>query len=82
MCEGGEPADDGIQRREFLAHSAVGAAMVFGSGASPAPAGAAEETMNRTSFRERLLQCLGGPWPDPADLRPSVEAQNSLTHAG
>ena len=29
-------------------------------------------------FREKLLQCLGGPWPqlqDPADLKPRREAQ-------
>ncbi len=23
-----------------------------------------------TGFRERLFQCLGGPWPDPCDLKP------------
>lgn len=24
------------------------------------------------SFRRRLLQCLGGPWPEPCELRPEV----------
>ena len=23
-------------------------------------------------FRDRLLQCLGGPWPDPCDLKPRI----------
>jgi dienelactone hydrolase len=25
-------------------------------------------------FRERLLQCLGGPWPEPCDLKPRQRA--------
>ncbi|MHB0960145.1 MAG: dienelactone hydrolase family protein [Pirellulaceae bacterium] len=26
--------------------------------------------MSMTTFREKLLACLGGPWPDPSPLRP------------
>ena len=28
--------------------------------------------MEAEEFREKLLQCLGGPWPDPCDLRPVI----------
>ena len=28
--------------------------------------------MSMTTFREKLLACLGGPWPDPAPLRPRL----------
>ena len=61
-----------LGRRDFLAWSAVGAAVALGAdrlaGASersgqPAPA---EE------LRAKLLECLGGPWPEPCDLRPQV----------
>lgn len=27
-------------------------------------------------FRERLLACLGGPWPDPCDLEPRVDGSD------
>ena len=28
--------------------------------------------MNPTELRAKLLQCLGGPWPEPCELRPQV----------
>jgi dienelactone hydrolase len=28
--------------------------------------------MSKPDLRKKLLQCLGGPWPDPCDLRPMV----------
>ena len=28
--------------------------------------------MNATDFRAKLLACLGGPWPDPPPLRPTL----------
>lgn len=28
--------------------------------------------MQQAEFREKLLACLGGPWPDPAPLRPRL----------
>ena len=28
--------------------------------------------MHQAPFREKLLACLGGPWPDPSPLRPRV----------
>ncbi|MFN8708104.1 MAG: dienelactone hydrolase family protein [Planctomyces sp.] len=30
--------------------------------------------MTAIDFQERLLACLGGPWPDPCDLRAGVES--------
>ena len=29
--------------------------------------------MLRVDFKERLLECLGGPWPEPCPLEPRVE---------
>lgn len=30
------------------------------------------DLMKAEQLREKLLQCLGGPWPEPCDLRPSI----------
>lgn len=30
--------------------------------------------MAAADFRDKLLKCLGGPWPEPCPLRPKVEA--------
>ena len=29
--------------------------------------------MSHVFFREKLLECLGGPWPEKSDLRPVVK---------
>ncbi len=29
-------------------------------------------------FKDRLLQCLGGPWPEPGELRPKLESSEQL----
>ncbi len=56
-----------IPRRKFLAHSATGAlAMGMMDGPTQAEPGDAD-------FRTRLLHCLGGPWPEPCELRPKVD---------
>ena len=34
------------------------------------PAEAVEKPTTPTAYREVLLKCLGGPWPEPCDLRP------------
>ncbi|MBN2476113.1 MAG: dienelactone hydrolase family protein [Pirellulales bacterium] len=68
------PESTRIGRREFLAQSAAGAALVAGAqtaAGAPFPA----ETLSKEAhtgmrFREKLLQCLGGPWPNPCELRP------------
>ena len=28
--------------------------------------------MKADELREKLMQCLGGPWPDPCDLQPVI----------
>ena len=56
-------------RRTFLTHSAAGLALLLG-GAPPSHA--AEKTMDRDAFRKTLLECLGGPWPEPCDLKPTL----------
>ncbi|MHB8901142.1 MAG: dienelactone hydrolase family protein [Thermoguttaceae bacterium] len=61
----------GIGRRQFLAHAASGAALAAtaaGGSSAAEPQGSTE----MTTFRQQLLQCLGGPWPDACDLKPVV----------
>ncbi len=64
-----DPTRD-LDRRGFLAQSALGAAALCGG----ASAGAAAEPKPPTpdDLRAKLLTCLGGPWPEPCDLRPQV----------
>ena len=59
-----------IPRRQFLAGATAGVALTAtGTGLSGAqPQG----SRNMADFRERLLQCLGGPWPEQGDLRPQL----------
>jgi len=62
--------ENGIARRDFLAGSVAGAAMAAGS-KTPAPAAHGEKNVTTSEdLRTRLLECLGGPWPQPCDLRP------------
>jgi len=63
--------ESNIQRRDFLAKSAAGAALAMGAEPLLSAAQGAEMTA-AAGFRERLLQCLGGPWPEPCDLRPKL----------
>ena len=59
-----------VSRRALLAHTAAGVGLVAMSGIN-AEGG---EVNDRTAadLRAKLLQCLGGPWPEPCDLRPMV----------
>jgi dienelactone hydrolase len=59
-------------RRAFLKHSALTAA---GVGAVSATTGFARDESESApaEFRDRLLECLGGPWPEPCELKPRVE---------
>ncbi|QDU98366.1 dienelactone hydrolase family protein [Lignipirellula cremea] len=62
-------------RRRFLGASA---ALSGAAAAGWAGAGRAEEPNTEKSpmpdFRERLLQCLGGPWPEPCPLKPELRS--------
>ena len=64
--------DRDIPRRGFLAGSAAGAALIFGSAAAPGRAHAPEKAMTGADFRNKLLECLGGAWPEPGDFRPTL----------
>ena len=62
---------DDIGRREFMGHVTVGAALLFAG--VPETGAAAEEAgakMKTADFRAKLLECLGGPWPAPCELKP------------
>lgn len=66
-----------VRRREFLTQSAAGAAMILGTPALAGSAGAAPSSapgkpQTPDELRAKLLQCLGGPWPEPCDLKPVV----------
>jgi dienelactone hydrolase len=69
---GGTP----MARRQFIEKSAVGAAAILGAEAARGDAAAANAGLDKPStpeqWRARLQACLGGPWPDPCDLRPVV----------
>jgi dienelactone hydrolase len=71
MCRREPAAGTNLRRREFLTQSAAAAALLVGAEALPPSASGAEKT-TMTSFREKLLQRLGGPWPEPCDLRPRL----------
>jgi dienelactone hydrolase len=56
-------------RRTFLTHSAT-ATLALGASSTMPPANAADPPTTTQSLRDKLLQCLGGPWPNPCDLKP------------
>ncbi len=65
-----------LNRREFLKTStALATGLTVGGSQQLLPAEQTEEntTLPPNTFRERLLECLGGPWPKGGDLRPKVE---------
>lgn len=65
--------EGGMGRREFLAQSAVGAALVFGAETASVHAEAPpRKALSAAQLREKLQQCLGGPWPEPCDLKPGL----------
>ncbi len=61
-----------IARREFLAGSVVGAAMAAGPENLAQAARGDQNVTTPEDSRKKLLECLGGPWPQPCDLRPVV----------
>jgi dienelactone hydrolase len=61
-------------RRDFLRTSALSAAI--GAASMTATRAAEEKTTPPSSpdaLREKLLACLGGPWPEAGDLKPEVQ---------
>jgi len=56
-------------RRDFLAGSLASAAILSTSANARQAKDRLERPMHATSFRERLLECLGGDWPQGGSLR-------------
>jgi len=61
-----------IGRRTFLAGSAAGAAAVLGAEVAAKESAKGGKTMSNDDFRKRLQECLGGPWPEPCELKPKL----------
>jgi len=80
MCESNPSTAGGMPRRAFLAGSAAAAAAGAWLSGEPSSTAAAETTENiemkkplpPAEFREKLLACLGGPWPEPCELKPEL----------
>lgn len=63
-----------LDRRMLLALAAGGAA-TQGSWISETQAMPTDANDSAKSFRETLLRCLGGPWPEPCPLEPKIERE-------
>ena len=61
---------ESYDRRRFV--QGVVSASVAGSVMTMSKSTHADDTPERTEFREHLLKSLGGPWPEPCDLQPQV----------
>jgi len=61
-------------RREFLKTSMAlaGGAMIAGGCDSTVSTGGRNVSQKGSDMREKLLSCLGGPWPEAGDLRVEV----------
>ena len=64
--------EDRIARRDFLARSVAGVAMGTGLGSSVGTGHGERNVTGAEGLREKLLECLGGPWPPPCELRPVI----------
>ena len=60
-----------VARRTFLVQSAA-LALAPGAVAAQQPAPAAVGPATAEDLRRKLLECLGGSWPDPGDLKPII----------
>lgn len=70
MCKHNKSGPNSISRRTFLSRATAGTALIIGSGAPVATAECSQSAV--TTFKERLLACLGGSWPGPCELRPEL----------
>lgn len=59
-------------RREFLKASALSAAALGTAGAVERLSAEEQPVRSADDLRATLLECLGGPWPEPGDLKPEV----------
>jgi len=58
-----------MNRRDFLAGSLTGAALLNTATRAHQLPARLEKPMHAAIFRKRLLECLGGDWPKPGPLR-------------
>lgn len=58
-----------FSRRGFLATAGGG---IAATALATAPDVQAQAALSQTDFRQKLLECLGGPWPEPCPLKPKV----------
>jgi dienelactone hydrolase len=76
-----QPIDNdqnGVARRSFLSQSAsVAAGALAGLAAGHTAIGKATAMTAQgtpdANFRDKVLRCLGGPWPEPCDLKPRLK---------
>jgi dienelactone hydrolase len=62
---------DGLNRRVFLA--TAGGGLTTGALAMAAESQAPQQDQPQ-QFRDKLLECLGGPWPEPGPLSPQIRS--------
>lgn len=72
MADKPHETTDGMERRAFLAQSTAGVAAITAAVSASSQPVQAAPGMPAATFRETLLRCLGGPWPEPCDLKPVV----------
>jgi len=58
-----------VSRRTLLAQTAAGVGLAAITGKAE---GAEMKDKGPADLRAKLLECLGGPWPEPCDLKPIV----------
>ncbi len=67
----GASDDNGLNRRAVLAQSAALALLLSGEN-TMAAVSSSHASADAGPLKEKLLSCLGGPWPEPCDLKPVV----------
>lgn len=70
MAAQNTPRDSLVARRMFLGQSA--AAVLMSTTMNPPFAGAGPAPVHATDRLLALSRCLGGPWPEPCDLKPVI----------
>jgi dienelactone hydrolase len=60
-----------MKRRTFLTQTAFGAGLSLTTGSADSSVQAGSLSQEST-FKNKLLQCLGGPWPRPSPLRAKI----------
>jgi dienelactone hydrolase len=82
MTDSNKPlrSSSGPDRRTFVGMAATGLAASALAAGSQAQADDRAAVPNEKSFRDRLLECLGGPWPEPCPL--DVRRRDPIERAG